>query len=137
MARPILSDETWKLIDVLLAERPRQSRTGRPALSNREALTGILFVLKTGISWVDLPREMGCGCGMTCWRRLRKWQRSGVWSRVEHILVQRLQEAHRYDWRRARGRWKPDGVHGKCRSESHGKTIDEYVHLQVAEKLEA
>jgi transposase len=37
------------------------------------ALTGILFVLKTGIPWKYLPAEMGCRSGMTCWRRLRGW----------------------------------------------------------------
>ena len=45
-------------------------------------LTGILFVLKTGIGWEDLPAEMNCGSGMTCWRRLRGWQAAGVWDRL-------------------------------------------------------
>src|SRR5215831_8258371 len=44
---------------------------GRKPVDDRKALTGILFVLKTGIPWEDLPVEMGCGCGMTCWRRLQ------------------------------------------------------------------
>lgn len=42
-------------------------------------LTGIVFVLKTGIPWEYLPREPGCGSGMTCWRRLHEWMQAGVW----------------------------------------------------------
>jgi transposase len=62
-----------------LPPQKRSPQGERPPIGNREALAGILFVLKTGVAWEDLPREMGCGCGMTCWRRLRDWQRAGVW----------------------------------------------------------
>jgi transposase len=41
-----------------------------------------VFVLKSGIPWEMLPKEMGCGSGMTCWRRLREWQEAGVWERL-------------------------------------------------------
>jgi len=64
-------------------------------------LTGILFVLKTGIPWEDLPQEMGCGCGMTCWRRLRDWQEAGVWQDIHHLLLNRLRESDQIDWSRA------------------------------------
>jgi len=64
------------------------------------ALTGILFVLKSGIPWEMLPREMGCGCGMTCWRRLRDWQRAGVWQRLHRVLLDRLGAANAIDWSR-------------------------------------
>jgi len=64
-------------------------------------LTGILFVLKTGIAWEDLPQEMGCGCGMTCWRRLVAWQEAGVWQRLHELLLVRLHQADRIDWSRA------------------------------------
>ena len=66
-----------------------------------QALTGILFVLKSGIPWEMLPQEMGCGSGMTCWRRLRDWQAAGVWQRLHHLLLNRLGEADRIDWERA------------------------------------
>jgi transposase len=68
---------------------------------NRKALAGILFVLKTGIQWEYLPQEMGCGCGMTCWRRLRDWQKAGVWDRVLQVLLDRLGQQDRIDWSRA------------------------------------
>jgi transposase len=108
MARPILPDETWELINPLLPERPPQPKGGRPALSNRDALTGVLFVLRMRLAWEDLPREMGCGCGMTCARRLREWQQTGVWPRIEDVLKRNLHRAERYDWPRAWGRGKPN-----------------------------
>jgi transposase len=63
-------------------------------------LTGILFVLKTGIGWEYLPQEMGCGSGMTCWRRLRDWQAEGVWDRLHKVLLDELGGADRIDWSR-------------------------------------
>jgi len=74
---------------------------GQPRLDDRKALTGILFVLKTGIPWEDPPCEMGCGCGMTCWRRLRDWQQDGTWEKVHKILRERLRGGDEIDWSRA------------------------------------
>jgi len=56
---------------------------GRAPIPDRAVLTGILFVLRSGIPWRMLPREMGCGSGITCWRRLVRWQRAGVWKRLQ------------------------------------------------------
>jgi hypothetical protein len=69
-------------------------------VGDREALTGILFVLRTGVSWPDLPEEMGCGSGMTCLRRLREWQNRGVWQRIQSILERHLRQSRRIDWSR-------------------------------------
>jgi transposase len=103
MARPIVSDELWDLIQPLLPPpKPRRCRyPGRKPLDDRKALTGILFVLKTGIRWEDLPREMGCGCGMTCWRRLAAWQAAGVWFGLHQLLLAKLDDADQLDWSRA------------------------------------
>jgi transposase len=103
MSGRILPDELWKRIERLLPPpRPRRFRfPGRKPLDNRKALIGILFVLKTGIPWQDLPQEMGCGSGMTCWRRLRDWQAAGVWQRLHELLLSELQAADRIDWSRA------------------------------------
>jgi transposase len=60
-----------------------------------------VFVLKSGIPWEMLPQELGCGSGMSCWRRLRDWQCAGVWERLHHVLLQRLQDAGQIDWERA------------------------------------
>jgi transposase len=86
----------------LIPQKPRRFRyPGRKRVPDRKALTGIVFVLKTGIQWEDLPQEMGCGSGMTCWRRLREWQAAGVWQRLHALLLARLQAADRIDWSRA------------------------------------
>ena len=79
------------------ASRPPPARP----IDDRKALTGILFVLKTGIDWEDLPQEMGCGCGMTCWRRLRDWTAAGVWQRLHELLLAELEDADKIDWSRA------------------------------------
>src|SRR5688572_25369298 len=102
MAKPLLPDELWEVIEPLIPPRePHGEKGGRPPVDDRAALTGILFVLKTGIPWEDLPQEMGCGCGMTCWRRLRDWQEAGVWQRLHETLLAKLNAAHKLDWKRA------------------------------------
>jgi transposase len=103
MPKPILDDELWGWIESLLPpSKPRRSRfPGRKPLDSRRALTGILFVLKTGIPWENLPQELGCGCGMSCWRRLREWQQAGVWQILQQLLLARLPDAHKIDWSRA------------------------------------
>jgi transposase len=89
------------MIEPLLPPERPKPKGGRPPVPNRKALRGILFVLKTGIQWEDLPQEMGCGCGMTCWRRLRDWQKAGVWQELHALLLDRLAEADQIDWSRA------------------------------------
>jgi transposase len=103
MARPRISDELWcELQPLLPAPRPRRARSpGRRPLEPRKVLTGILFVLKTGIPWTDLPAEMGCGCGMSCLNYLRDWLQAGVWPRLAAVLQARLPDADCYDWARA------------------------------------
>lgn len=102
MARQIIDDELWALIEPLLPPaRPRRFRyPGRKPVANRAALTGILFVLKSGIRWSDLPAEMGCGSGISCWRRLRDWQQAGVWDRLHEILLAKLRAADQIDFSR-------------------------------------
>ena len=103
MAKPLVDVELWAVIEPLLPEpKPRRFRfPGRKPVDNRRALTGIVFVLKTGIGWEDLPQEMGCGSGMTCWRRLRDWQAAGVWQRLHELLLAKLNSAEQIDWSRA------------------------------------
>jgi transposase len=101
MAKPILPDDLWDAIAPLLPPPRAHPQGGRPPIENRAALTGILFVLRTGLSWELLPAEMGCGSGMTCWRRLRDWQAAGVWARLHRVLLERLQAADQLDWSRA------------------------------------
>src|SRR6266540_390819 len=102
MAKPIIDDALWGRIAPFLPPKPRRSRfPGRQPLDNRKALTGILFVLKTGISWEALPQEMSCGSGMSCWRRLREWQRADIWPILQKTLAAKLPDAPKIDWSRA------------------------------------
>jgi len=101
MSKPLVTDELWKLIEPLLPPEPPKPKGGRPRLSDRVALAGILFVLRSGIPWEMLPQEMGCGSGMTCWRRLHEWQAAGVWGKLHRLLLDRLREADQIDWSRA------------------------------------
>jgi transposase len=68
MPTALIPDGLWELIDPLLPPRAHRPKAGRPRLSDRACLSGILFVLRSGIPWEMLPQEMGCGSGMTCWR---------------------------------------------------------------------
>lgn len=103
MAKQILDDRLWALIEPHLPPpKPRRWRyPGRKPIGHRQTLTGILYVLITGIPWEWLPQEMGCGSGMTCWRRLAEWQRLGIWDKIHRILLGHLQAADRIDWSRA------------------------------------
>jgi transposase len=98
----IVSDELWELVEPLLPKRERRFRyPGRKRFPDRLALQGILFVLHTGIAWTHLPRELGFGSGVTCWRRLDEWQRAGVWERLHALLLARLRAAGEIEWARA------------------------------------
>ena len=101
MSKELVSDELWEIIEPLLPEELPKPKGGRPRVEDRAALSGIIFVLKSGIPWEMLPQEMGCGSGSTCWRRLRDWQEAGVWEDLHRVLLDRLGEADRIDWERA------------------------------------
>jgi transposase len=101
MPKPLVTDELRAVIAPLLPKEPPKPKGGRPRVDDRAVLTRILVVLKTGIPWEMLPKEMGCGSGMTCWRRLKEWHEAGVWKRLHRVLLDRLGEADRIDWSRA------------------------------------
>lgn len=103
MAKVLVDDRLWNQLAPLLPapKRRRRRYPGRKPLDNRQVLTGILFVLKTGIPWEYLPTELGWGSGMTCWRRLHQWQRTGVWRNLHRVLLAQLHAADRLDWSRA------------------------------------
>lgn len=97
----LIDDELWALVQPLLPPHAPHPKGGRPFVDDRAALTGIVFVLRSGILWEMLPGELGCGSGVTCWRRLRDWQAAGVWDRLHQLLLGRLAQADKLDWRRA------------------------------------
>jgi transposase len=101
MPKSLLTEELWTRIEGFLPEPSSPGPNGgRPPIDNRTALEGILFVLKTGIQWEDLPSQFGCS-GMTCWRRLRDWQELGVWDSLHRSLLSELRASDKIDWERA------------------------------------
>jgi len=98
----LVSDELWKQIEPLLPPEPKPSpRGGRPRVTNRQALTGIVFVLRTGVPWQSLPGEMNCGSGSTCWRRFAEWTRLSVWTKLHRLLLATLGRAGKVNLDRA------------------------------------
>jgi transposase len=94
MAKPLIDDDLWGLVEPLIPETKRRFfRPGRKPIPPRRIQTGIVFVLVTGIPWEKLPQEMGCGSGMSCWRRLQEWQEAGVWQRIYEVLLAKLRQA--------------------------------------------
>ena len=99
MAKPLVPDELWELVAPLLPPHEPSAKGGHPRVPDRVCLTGILFVLKTGLPWEDFPREMGC-CGMTLWNRLDEWRRAGVWDALHRLLLDKLRGEDAIDFDR-------------------------------------
>ena len=120
MMKPVVLDDLWNRIEPLLPTEPPQPKGGRPRVPDRACLTGIILVLKSGIPGEMLPQEMGCGAGMTCWRRLRDWQEAGVWDHLHQELLDEVGAADELGWERVcvdsasipakKGAPKPDRV---------------------------
>src|SRR5262245_42184247 len=94
--RPQLTDEQWALIADLFAEPPPDARGGRPRANARRCLEGILWVLKSGSRWKDLPRCFPSY--VTCWRRFVDWSGEGIWDEAWRRLVHKLDEQGQVAW---------------------------------------
>jgi transposase len=101
MSKKLVSDELGRIVELLLPVEPTKARGGRPRIPNRAVLSGVVFVLRSGIPWrMMLPKELGFGSGVTCWRRCREWQKAGVWCRLHRALLDRLGRSGKVDWSR-------------------------------------
>jgi transposase len=104
MATQLLSDDLWNHLEPLIP-KPRKKRhvqfAGRKPSEARRVVNGILFVLQTGVPWRRLPATTDFPSGHTCRRRLRRWQKAGVWQRLFEALLAELQKNHQIDWYRA------------------------------------
>lgn len=100
---PLVTDALWERLMPLIPPPPKRRFRfpGRKPLDYRKILTGILFVLKTGIAWDDLPSDLGCGCGKTCRHYLQLWHKAGVWGNLHAVLLAELNGAEKIDWHRA------------------------------------
>lgn len=112
MTKPLVCDALWERIEPLLPEpKPRRTHNpGRKPLDPRKILSGIVFVLKTGIPWEELPAEMGCGCGKTCKTHLKQWQRLGIWDQLHALILDELEQADRLD----ESRTAADSTHARA-----------------------
>src|SRR5688572_18299803 len=97
MAKPLVTDELWAVVEPLLPKPGPRPKGGKPPVPDRVCFTGILFVLKTGIAWEDFPCEMGC-CGMTLLNRLRHWRKAGVWDALHRVTLDALRAAGAIDF---------------------------------------
>ena len=84
MKRGELTNSQWERLEPLLP--PQNPQTGRPAHDHRTIINGILWILRTGAPWRDLPTRYGP------WRtvasRFYRWQRAGVWQQLFDTLRQ-------------------------------------------------
>jgi transposase len=101
MARQWVTDELWDEVRPLLPPEKPKPKGGRPPVPDRKCLVGIIFVLRTGCGWNDLPAELGCGHGSTCWRRFQAWSEAGVWDDLWCRVLDHLGRRKRIDWSRA------------------------------------
>ena len=99
MATLLVTDDLWAIVEPLLPKHEASPKGGHPRVPDRVCLTGILFVLKTGLPWEDFPQEMGC-CGMTLWNRLEEWRKAGVWDQLHRVLLGKLRQEDQIDFSR-------------------------------------
>jgi transposase len=98
MAQPtwFLKDEQWQKPEPLLPNARPGKKGGRPWQDNRQVLEGILWVLKSGARWRDLPERYPSP--VTCWRRLRLWEDLGIRLDIWRALLSELDERQYLDW---------------------------------------
>ncbi len=96
----MISSKLWKAIEPLLPTQKPSPQGGRPRVSNQATFSGIVYVLRHGIPWKSLPKELGYGSGFTCWRRLVAWQKAGVWDQIWLTFLERLNQHDRLDLQR-------------------------------------
>lgn len=101
MAVELLPDELWNEVEPILPKHPDQSDGGRPFADDRRCLRGVIFILRAGIAYQQLPTEVFGVSGSTCWRRLRDWTRAGVWPELHRRLLNRLGKLGEIDLNKA------------------------------------
>jgi transposase len=94
-----LTDKQWTKIRPHLPKARCGPKGGRPRAPDRATLEGILWVLRTGARWKDLPSEYPSPS--TCWRRLRDWEQQGVWLKLWRVFLTQLDRKGKLDWEEA------------------------------------
>ena len=96
VAKTELTDRQWDKIKAHLPKPKKLRKGGRPPADNRACFEGILWVLRSGARWKDLPKEYPSPS--TCWRRLRDWEDAGLWLKIWRVFLSELDEAGQLDW---------------------------------------
>ena len=98
-----LTDVQWERISPLLPEPKASPKGGPKPIPNRPVFEGILWILRSGARWKDLPDQYPSPS--TCWRRLKQWEESGVWLMIWRTFLEQLDEEGRLDWYGDLRRW--------------------------------
>jgi transposase len=98
MRTDLLPDTLWAAAEPLLPPHPPSPKGGRPRVSDRACLTALTYLLREGCTYRGLPcQELGCGSGVTVWRRLQEWTQAGVWPALHETLLHHLGRAGAVD----------------------------------------
>jgi transposase len=92
----VLTDEQWSRLEARLPKHPPAPKGGRPWISDRECLEGILWLLRAGSRWRDIPGDLPSGS--TCWRRLQEWAGEGILEEIQALLIEELDERGALDF---------------------------------------
>jgi putative transposase len=104
-----VSDELWKIICTILDELDPPAATGRPRTGQREALNGIIYRMRSGVQWNQLPQRFGDDSSVH--RTMQRWIAKGVFERLWAVLIENCEELGAVDWQ-----WQSaDGAMGKAR----------------------
>ena len=101
MATELLPDNLWNEVRPLLPPHPAHKKGGHPFVDDRACLRGIIFILRSGMAWQLLPKQLDCGSGSTCWRRFHDWTKAGVWPELHEKLLGHLGRLGEIDLSRA------------------------------------
>jgi transposase len=90
-----LNDKQWERLKPILP--PQKPRTGRPSGDHRKIINGILWILRTGAPWRDLPEEYGSWS--TVYSRFYRWTKAGIWDRIFKIIQEQSNATGKIDWK--------------------------------------
>ncbi len=135
MKKSALKEEQWAKIAPLLPEPKRSSKGGRPPAANLPCFEGILWVLRSGARWKDLPKEYPSYS--TCRRRLLEWEDAGVWLAAWRALLGELDELQRLDLEEcfADGSFAPAKKGGSASEKPNAERVQSGWWLQAAREF--
>ncbi len=135
MKKTVLKEEQWAKIAPLLPDPKKSSKGGRPSAANRLCFEGILWVLRSGARWKDLPDEYPSYS--TCRRRLLEWEDAGVWLAAWRALLGELDELQRLDWEEcfADGSFAPAKKGGSASEKPNAERVQSGWWWQAAKEF--